>query len=236
MPDEVLNAGDIASQGGFTEPLQSDVDRWDPDTRKYIESLRRESAGYREKAKAAAQYEEYFGSYDDQDRQVWFGLAQEMQRDPKAAAEYMKQISDGIMNSYQEQVPAAQQNPSNPNYITMEQFKSWQEQTALEAEVAGIEREAGAMGYNPNNAEYIELLWTAQHQTNGDLNAAHEALEGNKQRIIDEYLASKSQDAGRMPQAPGGQGAAPGGQRELKTWADAQRALEARIAAAEGSR
>lgn len=229
MPDgEVMNVGDLSLTDGG--------DSQDMFPRDYVEKLRRESAGYRERAKQAEQYEQYFGGYDDSDRQVWFGLAQTMQSDPRAAAEYMKQISDGILNDYQEQVPQAQQNPGNPNYVTMEQFQQWQQNSALESEVAGIEREATAMGYNTNSAEYIQLLWTAQHQTNGDLNAAHEAINGERQRIIDEYLATKSQDASRMPQTPGASGASPGGQRELKTWADAQAALEARIAAAEGNR
>lgn len=227
MPDEEV-----------VEPLQSDADRWDPDTRKYIESLRRESAGYRERAKSAEQYDQYFGSYDDADRQVWFGLAQEMQSNPKAAAEYMRQIADGVLTSYQEEVPAVQQDPSSPNYITMEDFQAWQQESALEAEVAGIEREATGLGYNPNSAKYIQLLWTAQHETNGDLAAADQALRQQAEEEYQGYIAEKSQDAARTGRtaAPGGQGSEVGGQRELKTWADAQRALEARIAAAEGSR
>src|SRR5688572_11490693 len=82
------------------DPFDSGSDTFD---RAYVEKLRQESANYRTKAKP---YEETFGTYSDEDREIWFEAARRFAADPRDGGEYLKQIADAVLAEYQEQADA----------------------------------------------------------------------------------------------------------------------------------
>jgi hypothetical protein len=73
-------------------------------------------------------------------------------------------------------------------------------------------------------------LWLAYNQTGGDLKKAHEALEAERQKIIEQYLETKKQQSEAHPR-PGAGGVAPDSGEQIKDLRQARNSLEARLKA-----
>jgi len=217
-----------------TDPFDSGSDTFD---RAYVEKLRQESASYRTKAKP---YEETFGSYSDEDREVWFEAARRFAADPRDGGEYLKQIADAVLAEYQ-----AEQDEANAPItddqdrpLTMAQYTALREAERVkaeqEAEVARIEKQAAALGYDTTSEEYTYLLTVASRLPDGDLDKAHAKIQAAEEARFQARLAKMQAEAEEAPTAPNpAAGAAPGTERQLREWKDAERAARARLEAAQ---
>lgn len=211
--------GAPAESGGTPEP-----DTFD---RQYVEKLRRESAGYRDKLRSYEEQYSVFDGYDDEERAVWKDLASTWKQDPRAAAEAMNQIAQSVL----EQKMAEAAEAEEP--LTRGEFQRMQAEAKAEAQrqadVGRVEHEARELGYDLSSRAYRVLLLTASELPSGDLAEAHAMLEADRQRDRDEYKAQLMRDAEQSPMPPAGNGSSPSGERQLKSWADAEAAMEARL-------
>lgn len=194
----------------------------EPDTfpRSYVEELRQEAAKYRNKAKQF----EAFESYSDEDREVWTHLAKTIVEDPKAGAQLLQDIAKNLTAEEQQELADAM-GEQEPKYMTLEDYKRLQSEQEMNQRVAAIERDAQGLGYQLGSTQYKHLLLVASNETGGDIHKAHEAIEGQKQRIIDEYLASKARDAEGNPGVPASGGMVPSNARPITNFKDAQAAM-----------
>lgn len=211
-----------------TEPVGDTFDR------KYVEKLRRESAGYRERAK---RYQEAFDGYDDVAVDEWLDYARSLRQDPRGTAQRMAELANSILEAYND--------PTSPDHAAAVQAVDGLEEKAGKilteddyrrlraaeraederiANVRKIEAQARDLGYEVGSKRYKQLLNEAMELPDGNILKAHENLQAERQRIIDEYIAEKGQAAGRrMPvQGVAGGESAP----EIKTWADSRKGLE----------
>jgi len=248
-------AGDAGAAGqppaGAPPAADDQPDQSGRYSQSYVENLRREAQSLRERAKS---YDEVFGAYDDNDRQVWLALARTFREDPEAAARWMVEQGQIILNPQTGRAEAApgagQAAPGQPPATAAEQ-----EQGQLTAEkvaelingaladrdrraeqervVAGIVDEAKQLGYDPDKepARYITLL-TLANQNGGDLTKAHEAMQAEEQRVIDAYVAAKAKEADT---AAGGGGTEASHAEPIKGLGDARRAMEEWLDAQVGS-
>ncbi len=231
-PDiEVPEAVDTPSNDApvDTDPFDSGSDTFD---RAYVEKLRQESASYRTKAKP---YEETFGGYSDEDREVWFEAARRFAADPKDGGEYLKSIADAVLAEYQEQQEPITDDNDVP--LTRAEYQALREaekqQAAQDAEVARIEKKAADLGYDTTSEEYTYLLTVASRLPDGDLDKAHAKIQAAEEARFQARLDKMKADAEGSPTAPNsGSGAAPSGERPLKTWKDAEMASRAMLEAA----
>lgn len=199
-------------------------------SRDYVAKVRSESAKYRTRAKeleaTAKPYEEVFGKYDADDRAVWFQLAKTYMDDPKAAAAHMRQIAEDILKG-------DEPDPEADTPLTKAEFEKRlnerEEERGRQAAVKAIQSEAEGLGYTKDSRAYKTLLLTAREDTNGDLKAAHELLQSEKQAAVDEFIARKAKEAEESPVAPGASGTAPSQAKEIKSWDDADDAFDAML-------
>ena len=233
MPDaEVTSTEAPAEETVAADPFETGADTFD---RSYVEKLRQESASYRTKAKP---YEETFGSYSDEDREVWFEAARRFAADPRDGGEYLKQIADAVLAEYQEQ-QAADDEPitdDNDRPLTRAEYQALREaekaQAEQDAEVARIEKRAADLGYDTASEEYTYLLTVASRLPDGDLEKAHAKIQAAEEARFQARLDKMKAEAEGSPTAPSaGSGAAPSGERQLKTWRDAELASKARLEA-----
>jgi hypothetical protein len=239
-PDLTETATETTGETGSSDhqheadPFETGADTFD---RSYVEKLRQESASYRTKAKP---YEETFGAYSDEDREVWFEAARRFAADPRDGGEYLKQIADAVLAEYQEQ-QAADDGPitdENDKPLTVAQYRELREaeraQAEQDAEVARIEKRAADLGYDTASEEYTYLLTVASRLPDGDLEKAHAKIQAAEEARFQARLDKMKADAEGSPTAPSaGAGAAPSGERQLKTWRDAELASKARLEAAQ---
>lgn len=227
-------AADVTDSPVDTDPFDSGSDTFD---RSYVEKLRSESANYRTKAKAAEEYLEVFGGYSDEDREVWKEAARRFAADPRDGGEYLKQIADAVLAEYQEQAEA----PITDDHdkpLTRAEYQALREQERAQAEqdaeVARIEKKAADLGYDTASEEYTYLLTVASRLPDGDLDKAHAKIQAAEEARFQARLDKMKADAEGSPTAPSaGAGAAPSGERQLKTWRDAELASKARLEAAQ---
>ena len=97
-------------------------------------------------------------------------------------------------------------------------------ESATEMAVQGVMSEASELGYEPGSSEYIQLLYIANNETEGDLVAAAEVLDQQYTKMIEAYIAEKS---GNMAPPPTGGIAA--NQDGVIDWKEARAAAEQRI-------
>lgn len=199
-------------------------------SREYVQELRREAAGYRTKAQP---YEETFGVYTDEDRQVWMEAAKLVANDPKAGAEYLENIVKALKAS-QEAAPAS--DPADENRpLTVAEFNKLQAEAKAEAaqtaEISRIEKQATDLGYDTESHHYTTLLTVASRLPSGDIAEAHKVLEAEKQAYRDSIIAELQATADGSPRVPSGAATAPSGEKQIKTFKDAAAAAEARISA-----
>lgn len=210
-----------------TEPVGDVFDR------KYVEKLRRESAGYRERAK---RYQEAFDGYDEDAVEEWLGYVKNLRVDPKSTAERMADLSKGILEQYEvsaegevQAAGTAEAQGEEARPFTESDYKRLraQEQAAdiQRDNIRRVEAQARELGYEVGSKAYKQLLNEALELPDGNIQKAHENLQAERQRIIDEYIAEKGLAAGRRMPAQG----VAGGENppELKTWKDSREALNA---------
>lgn len=195
--------------------------------REYVERLRTENANYRTRAKT---YEDVFEGYADEDREFLLEVVKGIKADPNATADQLRQVLDHIEANAPTAPPAAP-STGEPQYLTQADFdRMLSERDAAkerDQQIATIQSEAEKLGYEKGSAQYVSLLHIASTQTDGDLSKAHEAMQAERQKIIDEFMASKSDAATSTPAPVPQTGAAPGGERPITTLADSKRAMQA---------
>lgn len=201
-------------------------------TRAEFEKVQNEAKNLREKY---APYRDTFDEYPDEDREAWIWLAKEYRTNPKGAIEAMERL---VTASKEEQQAAAAEGAKPLTRAELEAALAERDsQTAAEREAADhkrivddINHEAEGLGYKQGTIDLSDLFFIAQHETNGDLKAAHEKVSARKQAIIDEYLEAKREEAqgGRRVVRPG---STPGGAPDAgpKTFEDAKASLIERM-------
>lgn len=202
-----------------------------PDSwQKEIRNLRAESAKHRTAAKP---YTEVFDRFDEPSRQVLLDLAKTIASDPLAGAARMKELADLIEKG--NNPPPAEPDPEGDRPLTRAEYeqlqKQHEEQAAQAREQAAIQQEAEGLGYTAGTRQYWSLLWSAANEHGGDLQAAHKALEAERQSAVDAFLAQKRGDAAGTPVA-GSAGEAPANDNPIRTLKDARAAAEARAKSA----
>jgi hypothetical protein len=209
------------TQSEETQPQEQSIDP------AYVEQLRREAAERRAKLKT---YEDVFGLYDDEDRQVWFELAKTVAQDPKEGGKMMYELGRRLLG--EEPEPETPQTETSPDpvqivdKIVSERLSAWEE----EQQIREIQQEARALGYDPDSREYLNLLWVAYKETNGDLKAAHQKIEADKERLVQEFLEAQKAQNEQFPPQPAS-GTVAGSEREIKTLEDAKASMKERLRA-----
>jgi hypothetical protein len=247
-----------AAEPAAAEPVTPEPaaeDTFDPNLeadqypKSYVERLRKEAAGYRTRAQ---EYDDVFGNIDPQDRQIWLGMARETYRDPKAGAEWMAKVSQGVLEglSPEEAVDAAGAEPTqkpdaegaDDEPLTKAGLEKWyadrraaekatEEQESL---VRSIVKDAEGLGYKENTADFNNLLWIAVNETGNDLSKAHEVMQASRQAIIDSWVEEKRKGGATL--TPGTGVPTVGAPTQIKSMADAHRAAKARIEGTLGAR
>lgn len=192
-------------------------------SRDYVEKLRQENAKHRTTAKA---YTDAFEPFDETSREVLLDLARTIASDPIAGAARMKELAaalEGTVPAPPEPDPNADKPMTRAEYDKIEKEKA--DKAADAADQAKISAEVEGLGYTLGTREHFTLLWEASHNHKGDLDAAHKALEAERQGHIDTFLEQKRKDAEGTPTAGSG-GSAPANDSPIKTLADARRATE----------
>lgn len=226
-----LGANDDGANVG-TEPLPEG----DTFKRDYVEKIRRESASYRERAKAAERYKEAFEGYDEDGIEEWFSFVKGLRDDPQSTAKQMAELSQHILKQYEVNAETGEIQPEGTakflgevaKPLTMADYERLRASERADSEkqqlVQKIQTDATALGYEVGSLDYKLLLNTAMELPDGNIQKAHEKLQQRDQAIIDRYVADASARGGRRVPV---NGIATGQQeRSLKTWGDSRDALE----------
>ncbi len=107
----------------------------------------------------------------------------------------------------------------------------WMGEQQLQEQTLKLVEQAETLGYKRGTPGYRDLFARAQYDHAGSLEAAHAAVQAEKQAIIDGFVASKGKTAGP---APVNQGAAPGTRTTPKTFEEASAAFRASYGAQAG--
>ena len=215
----------------------------EPDSfsREYVQELRREAQGYREKF---VPFRDAFDGYADEDREFLLDIARTAKEDPARAAELMRTAAEQLAAAGQPPAPP-EFDPYDPDslrqFIQAEAKNLYQSEKSAEAQQQSVEalnKQVVEMGYAEGSPEYMALLWSAHNEHGGDIQKAHEvreqARQAERQKVIDEYLAGKAGAANGMPQpTPQTGGAAPASETP-KDFGQARAAVNARLAAKYG--
>jgi hypothetical protein len=220
-------AADAAVDAAVAATGQSE-DKWDEKTRKYIEDLRDESAKYR---KRGQRYNDVFDGYEEDAVSEWLDLANTLKNDPRAAAERFQTIAQAILEANQEpEVPAVDPNAAAEMFTKADFEKLMAERDAkadLDRRVAKIEVDARGLGYEVGSESYQELLWIASQIKSGSIQEAHAKMQAKYQAFFDAKV--KEMGGAPAPVVPAN-GAPASGERQLKTFDQANEALDAYLA------
>lgn len=195
--------------------------------------LRHENENYR---KTWQPIEKAFDGVHPEDREALLNLVSTYKEDPAQAAAIMRQYADALAANDGEAV--LDDAPGNDQPLTRadldralaaeRQAFAKEQQKAAEAQaVQQYERDAVALGYNPQSEDpveasrYVRLLSIAS-KNGGDLQAADKVLTGERQKIIDEYLAAKKAESGSTPVPQ--TGITPSGENQITSLKDADKA------------
>lgn len=237
QPEPANEATEQAVESQVAETPEPQVEDTIPEgdkfDRTYVEKLRRESASYRERAK---RYQEAFDGYEDGQVEAWLGLAKQLREDPQATAAELQALAEQINAAYAseqaklesqevEQDQAEQQYLSKADVERM--FRDREEKADLERRVAKIESDARELGYEPGSEQYDELLWFASRTKQGSIQEAHAQIQARDQAIYDRMIEKMG---GKGYKVPEGTTPINDTDRKLKTFEDANDALEAWLA------
>lgn len=197
--------------------------------RAYVEKLRRESAGYRDRAK---RYNDVFEGYEEDAVEEWLALASTLKEDPKTAAARFQELAEAINAQYQEEQAAAEVAAVEGDApLTRKELEAFWSAKQAESEqamlVKKIELDAKELGYEKGSDDYELLLFEASRLPNGSIQDAHAKIEARNKAVLDAHLAKLGMQPNPIVPVPG---SAPSGERQLKTFAEANEALDAWLA------
>lgn len=233
---EVVGAADLGANddGAAKEDTGNNI----PESlRPYVEKLRRESAGYRDKAK---KFHEAFDGYEETAVEEWLEYVKGLRADPHATAKKMAVLSQDIIKAYEvndegeiqpEGTAASEGETARP--LTMADYEKLRTAERAQDEQQSLARkvvaDAEALGYEKGSRQYKILLTTAMELPDGSVHKAHEILKADRQSIIDSYVNEMRANGGRQLPPTG----TATGQQEtsIKTWADSRSSLEDFLAA-----
>jgi hypothetical protein len=204
-----------APPSGTTDDLGELPDDQAVFSRGYVENVRNQAARYRTEAadrQAALQpFEDVYGNYDADDREVWFTLAREWQTSPEKAAQIMRSIANDVLGGDDgAPAPATEpgrsgefampETPAQLEQLTAEQVKALvdsqlaerEQKQATDRQVEEVYSEIRAAGYEPDSDEGWWILRNAAQRTNGDIAAAVKMFDDFQQTIIDKYVQGRS--------------------------------------------
>lgn len=222
--------------------------------RGWVQKIQNEGRRYREQAHEATEslkrYEDTFAGYGPEDLDVWFEMANTWRDDPRASAEMMLEIgqntlrelgvlpaSDGDATRPQAVTgtpePSAEPDEKLPAGVTPEMIQEmiqagieqYAQQIREDREVENIFTQMRELGYEPETREGLNLLRAANEVPDFDLKAAHEMLQADRQKIIDDYVAGRT--GGSHAQTAPNAGVVANTEQPIKNLDDARKATEA---------
>lgn len=186
----------------------------------YVAGVRNDSARYRTEA---ARYKKAFEGYDDETVDTWLTAIATWKEDPATVAEWMVEQGSPYLDKNNEEAFDQAEMPLTRNEL-QQILAERDNESATEMAVQSVMSEASELGYEPGSSEYIQLLYIANNETEGDLVAAAEVLDQQHTKMIEAYIAEKS---GNMAPPPTGGIAA--NQDGVIDWKEARAAAEQRI-------
>ena len=186
----------------------------------YVSELRSEAARYRTEAN---HYKQAFEGYDDETADTWLTAAATWKDDPATVAEWMVEQGSPYLDKNNEEALNEAEMPLTRNDL-QQILAERDNESATDMAVQSVMSEASELGYEPGSSEYIQLLYIANNETEGDLVAAAEVLDQQYTKMIEAYIAEKS---GNMAPPPTGGIAA--SQDGVIDWKEARAAAEQRI-------
>ena len=130
-----------------------------------------------------------------------------------------------------------------PQYLTPEDLderlagfmSTYAFQQAEQREVDSILAEVEQLGYDLTSDDVyeqarVESLFALARRLDGDIGKAHQAITGQRQAVVDEYVSGKAADVDRP--LPPTAGAPSSGEKRLETLDDGEAAMRARLDAA----
>lgn len=215
---------------GVLDDAGDDRDTFD---RAYVQKLRSEAARYRERSK---RYVDSFEGYEEEAVSEWLNLAKNFREDPAGTAKELAELSAQILKNYEqeEQAPAETTGEEEDRPLTMSEYRAMRDKENQEsqrkADVARIEGDAKALGYDLKSVDYKLLLLTAKESSDGSLQKAHEMIQANRQAQIDAYIAEKAGQSNTV-QPAGSASVPPSQERQIRSFDDARKGVAELLAA-----
>lgn len=224
-PAEGANPDPAAPPAG-DEPAKTGLDALPEEWQKEVREAREEAKRYRLRAK---EYDEVYDGLDDAGRGFLLELNKALKAGDTDAAQAMWDqlfTADPADPDPAAAPPATAMSADDIDRIVEEKLAAREQARQKEQAIADLDHQAEALGYKPGTRDYVNLLFVANHETNGDIAAAAEALKADRQKVIDEFLASKASDSEQhtTPAAPNG--SAPSGERPITDLRQAKAGLE----------
>lgn len=139
----------------------------------------------------------------------------------------MADFAKGVLDQYGEELEQGEVEPAPEGDdvpMTLAQYKEMREAETAEITraqgIAKVESEARQLGYDLASRDYKMLLITANELPDGSITKAHAILEGERQKIIDGYVAQRRADAGTP--LPPNSGTTPSGETPVRSFDDAK--------------
>ena len=172
-PPEVAEAPDM-----LEEDIPQGADTFD---RQYVEKLRNEARGYRQRAKAAeetAQKYQVFEQFPESDQQVWTQMAGAWLENPSQSASMMQRIAQGVLgdpNATEEEkaeavqdvaeVAQAEDDPritqDQVDQLVEQKLAAREEEQQRKAGVEQVHQELSAAGFDRGSLDSYSVLWIA---------------------------------------------------------------------------
>jgi len=216
----------VVDQQPANEPQGSD--KWDEDTRKYIEGLRAENAKHRTRA---SRFEQTFEGWPEEAVDGMLGLAKAIESGDESAVPVLQDLLSKLTPEQQAAVEGAieqQTVEQETKFMTPEQVEEYiaqrEAQKEEEAKASAAEKEAlsaleaeiTGMGYNlaePNPEAALLFHFAGLQEGDGpkDFKKAHEAVEALFQSRIDEYVGRVAGRNSRFAKSASTTGLTPAG-------------------------
>lgn len=233
----VSEAAPAADETPVAEPVESSSEEtsekeWTLDEAvAEVKRLREESGTYRTQRN---RFSEAFDGYEDETVDAYLSAVRAIREDPKAAYEAFSELTAALADATgmttKEAEEAVQgvldETESDDDEVLT---KSGLDKALAEREEAKVKADAqraaeqevnstiADLGYKPETPEYTNLLFYATKEESGSapdkLRAAHERVQADKQRVIDEFLANESAKNDNTPPQTDGAAAVPSRQK-----------------------
>lgn len=244
-PVAAAPASDAAASEAAAQAAAAEADPFDNAEvqqfdRTYVQKLRDEAAKHRTDKK---KFEDAFTGWEGEDADVWLDVIKAA-ADPNSkgsAAETLRKIADLLApgdpakpaaEAAAQAAEAAEGADAASKPLTQADidriFAEREAQAQQDAALKAIKDEAKELGYEERTADYAQLMFYANFETKGDLKAAHEKIQANRQAVIDEYVRTKAADA-NLPTGGTGGGFHVSDEKKPKTISEASDALLAML-------